>query len=59
MSKPTEAIQNRKQDLKDQADQRRQEFKDAKNKLKGKPELIEAVEALEGELDAIREAINL
>lgn len=59
MSRPTQAIENRKKKLREKADNRRQEFSDAKEKLKGNPELIEAVEALEKELDAIREAINL
>ena len=45
--------------LAEEVQQRRQEFADAKEKLQGNPELIEAVEALEGELDAIREALNL
>ena len=45
--------------LAEEVQQRRQEFEDAKEKLQGNPELIEAVEALEGELDAIREALNL
>jgi len=39
--------------------QRRQEFEDAKDKLQGNPELVQAIESLEGELDALREAVNL
>lgn len=38
---------------------RRQEFEEAKEKLRGNPQLIEAIESLEGELDALREAVNL
>lgn len=45
--------------LAEQVKQRRKEFNDAKQKLSGNPELVEAIEALEGELDAIREAVNL
>ena len=43
----------------EQVENRREEFEDAKQKLQGNPELLEAVEALEGELDAIKEALNL
>jgi len=39
--------------------QRRQEFEDAKDKLQGNPELVQAIESLEAELDALREAVNL
>lgn len=59
MSKPTNAIENRRQELRERADNRREEFRQAKEKLQGNPELVEAIEALEGELDAIREALNL
>jgi len=59
MSKPTNAIKERQDRLAEQVKQRRKEFNDAKQKLSGNPELIEAVEALEGELDAIKEALNL
>jgi|APHM01.1.fsa_nt_gi hypothetical protein len=59
MSRPTQTIQRRKRKLKQKADQRREEFKQAKDRLKGNPELVEAVEALEKELDAIREAVDL
>lgn len=59
MSKPTNAIKQERQRLAEQVENRRQEFEDAKQKLQGNPELVEAVEALEGELDAIKEALNL
>jgi len=59
MSKPTNAIKERQERLAEQVENRRKEFKDAKQKLQGNPELVEAVEALEGELDAIKEALNL
>jgi len=45
--------------LAEQVQNRRKEFEDAKQKLGGNPELVEAVEALEGELDALKEALNL
>jgi hypothetical protein len=45
--------------LAEQVETRRKEFEDAKQKLQGNPELVEAVEALEGELDALKEALNL
>jgi hypothetical protein len=45
--------------LAEQVENRRKEFQDAKQKLQGNPELVQAVEALEGELDAIKEALNL
>jgi len=45
--------------LSEQVKQRRKEFEDAKQKLQGNPELVQAIESLEGELDAIREALNL
>jgi len=59
MSKPTNAIKERQQRLAEQVQNRRKEFEDAKQKLQGNPELVQAVEALEGELDAIKEALNL
>jgi len=45
--------------LAEEVENRRKEFKDAKEKLSGNPQLIEAIESLEGELDAFREALNL
>jgi len=59
MSKPKQAIQQQKQELRKEANDRRQKFKEAKNELKGNPTLIEAIESLEKELDVIREAISL
>jgi len=45
--------------LAEEVENRRKEFTDAKDKLSGNPQLIEAIEALEGELDALKEALNL
>jgi len=45
--------------LAEEVQQRRQEFEDAKEKLQGNPELVQAIESLEAELDAIKEALNL
>jgi len=45
--------------LSEQVENRRKEFEQAKEKLQGNPELVQAIESLEGELDAIREALNL
>jgi len=45
--------------LAEEVENRRKEFTDAKEKLSGNPQLIEAIEALEGELDALKEALNL
>jgi sugar-specific transcriptional regulator TrmB len=59
MSRPTNAIKERHNELIEEAEQRRKEFKQAKKQLKGNPELVQAIESLEGELDAIREALNL
>jgi len=59
MSRPDNAIRERRQEIRERVNERRKEFEDAKQKLKGNPELIEAVEALEGELDAIKEALSL
>jgi len=59
MSRPANAIQQKKEQLREEADDRRQKFKEAKKELKGNPTLVEAVESLEDELDVIREAINL
>jgi len=59
MSKPTNAIKQERQRLAEKVETRRKEFEDAKQKLQGNPELIQAIESLEGELDAIREALNL
>lgn len=59
MSKPTNAIKERQERLSEKVQQRRQEFEDAKEKLQGNPELVQAIESLEAELDAIKEALNL
>jgi len=59
MSKPTNAIKERQQRLAEQVENRRKEFEEAKQKLSGNPQLIEAIEALESELDALKEGLNL